>query len=69
MDNIMTVDVTKEEMQTIMSNDLYVKTFCEFCIALANDNKDQIKNIIKYTHGTELNKILISIRRRNKGEK
>lgn len=64
-----TVDVTSEEMKLVMSNDLYVKEFCEFCIALANDDKEQIKNIIKFTHGTELNKVLISIKRKNKGEK
>ena len=55
-------------MKVIMSNDLYVKTFCEFCIALANDNKEEIKRIIKHTHGTELNKTLINIKRKNKGE-
>ena len=63
-----TINVTSEDMKIIMSNDLYVKTFCEFCIALANDNKEDIKRIIKYTHGTELNKTLINIKRKNKGE-
>ena len=42
--NNFTIDVTSEEMKLVMSNDLYVKEFCEFCIALANDNKEQIKN-------------------------
>lgn len=64
----MTIDVTSEDMKVIMSNDLYVRTFCEFCIALANENKEQINSIIKYTHGTELNRVLISIKRRNKNK-
>ena len=63
-----TVDISSEDMKIVMSNDLYLKTFCEFCMALANDNKEEIKRLINYTRGTELNKTLINIKRKNKGE-
>lgn len=68
MEEFKTLNLNKEELEVIQSNDLYLKTFCSFAVCLMNNDKEGVKNIIKYTHGTQLNKVLISIKRKNKGE-
>ncbi len=68
MEKIRTINLNEEELEVIQSNDLYLKTFCSFASCLLNNDKEGMKNIIKYTHGTQLNKVLISIKRKNKGE-
>lgn len=60
------VNVTEEELELIQSNDLYTVFFSIFVSALATKNKDKVKDLISYTHGTKLQKVLLNVKRRNK---
>lgn len=65
-DKVFSVNVTEEELEIVQSNDLYTMMFTIFITALATNNKEKIKDLISYTHGTKLNKVLINVKRRNK---
>lgn len=62
------MSVTADELKIIYSNVLYFNLYVDYVVAFVQKDKDKIKQIIDFSHGTEFNKVLINIHRRNKKE-
>lgn len=62
------MSVTKDELKVIYSNSLYFNLYVDYVVAFVQKDKDKIKQIIDFSHGTEFNRVLINIYRRNKKE-
>ncbi len=62
------MSVTKDELKVIYSNPLYFNLYVDYVVAFVQKDKDKIKQIIDFSHGTEFNRVLINIYRRNKKE-
>ena len=62
------MSITADELKVIYSNVLYFNLYVDYVVAFVQKDKDKIKQIIDFSHGTEFNKVLINIHRRNKKE-
>ena len=62
------MSITDDELKVIYSNKLYFNLYVDYVVAFVANDKEKIKQIIDFSHGTEFNRVLVNIYRRNKRE-